>query len=162
MNKLLCAFLLIGMSSLAVPSFAQSTTDTPTVKKHKKVVKKKKTAKPAAAENTAMDSDDDDPGELKIEGSTIVTNFNCELGNKITTYANNGDDKHIAIRWKDKLHRLRKIGTTTGANRFENRQFGLVWIDIPSKAMLLDSKKGQQLANECRSPEQEKARAAQG
>lgn len=172
MKKLLCAFLLIGMSSAIIPAFAQSTAATPskeTTKKKpvKKSFKKKKAkpvkaAKAAAANEAAVDGDDDDPGEVKIGSATTVTNFNCELGNKITTYANADDDKHIAIRWKDKLHRMRKIGTSTGAQRFENHKVGLVWIDIPSKAMLLDSKKGQQLANECRSPEQEKAQAAKG
>jgi hypothetical protein len=29
-----------------------------------------------------------------------------------------------------------------------------VWIHIPAKAILLDSKKGQQLANECMNPQQ--------
>jgi hypothetical protein len=47
------------------------------------------------------------------------------------------------------------VGTTTGAKRFENANYGLIWIGIPSKGMLLDSKLNRQLANECRTPEQE-------
>ena len=47
---------------------------------------------------------------------------------------------HIALRWKKRIHRLDKIGTTTGAARFENTTFGLIWIGIPSKGMLLDAK----------------------
>ena len=31
---------------------------------------------------------------------------------------------------------------------------GIVWIGIPAKGILLDSRKGQQLANECKSAEQ--------
>lgn len=170
MKKLLCAFLLIGMSSAIVPAFAQSSTATPaketkkeaTKKPVKKAVKKTVPAKAAAAASAtaaAGEDDEEDLGEANIEGSTVI-NYNCELGNKITTYYNDNDDRHVAIRWKDKVHRLRRVGTSTGANRFENRKAGLVWINIPSKAMLLDSKKGQQLANECRSPEQTKAQAA--
>jgi len=34
--------------------------------------------------------------------------------------------------------------------RLENKGEGLVWIQIPSKSMLLNSKVGQQLANDCR------------
>lgn len=166
MKKLLCALVLVGMASAVAPVLAQSSTPTTTKKvAAKKPVKKtakkavKKDAVDKAAAQPATDDDADDLIEPNIEGSA-VTNYNCELGNKITTYINDNDDKHIAIRWKDKVHRLRRIGTTTGANRFENRKFGLVWINIPSKAMLLDSKKGQQLANECRDPEQAKAFAA--
>lgn len=163
MKKLLYVMLLAGMSSMVNPAFAQSTSSAPKKEAAKKPVKKtskkavQEKAAPAAA--AASDDEDEDLGEANIEGST-VTHFNCELGNKITTYYNASDDKHMAIRWKDKLQRLRRVGTSTGANRFENRKAGLVWINIPTKAMLLDSKKGQQLANECRDPDQAKAFAA--
>lgn len=165
MKKLLYVLLLAGMSSMINPAFAQSANAAPKKEVTKKPVKKtsKKTvaekAAPAAGASSTDDDDDEDLGEANIEGS-IVNNFNCELGNKITSYYNASDDKHIAIRWKDKVHRMRRIGTSTGANRFENRKVGLVWIHIPSKAMLLDSRKGLQLANECRDPEQAKAFAA--
>lgn len=163
MKKLLYVMLLAGMSSMVNPAFAQSTSPVSKKEAAKKPVKKtsKKAAqeKAAPAAATASDDEDEDLGEANIEGST-VTHFNCELGNKITTYYNASDDKHMAIRWKDKLQRLRRVGTSTGANRFENRKAGLVWINIPTKAMLLDSKKGQQLANECRDPDQAKAFAA--
>ena len=166
MKKLLFVLLLAGMSSMLNPAFAQSTTTAPKKETTKKPVKKssKKAVEekgaPAAAGAAASSNDDDeDLGEANIEGST-VTHFNCELGNKITTYTNAGDDKYMAIRWKDKVHRLRRVGTSTGANRFESRKDALVWINIPTKAMLLDSKKSQQLANECRDPEQTKAFAA--
>lgn len=158
MNKLLCALLLIGLTS--APAFAQSSPQT-----HKETAKKsvKKTAKKAApaagADGLVPDMSEEDLGEANIEGS-IVTEYACELGNKITTYHNDNDDKYMALRWKNTVHRLRRVGTSTGANRFENRRYGLVWISIPSKAMLLDSRKGQQLANECRNPEQQKALAA--
>lgn len=161
MNKLLCTLLLIGMSS--VPAFAQSTAPAETAKKEvaKKPVKKtaKKAAPAAAGEALVADENEEDLGEANIEGSA-VTEYQCELGNKITTYTNESDDKYMAIRWKNSVHRLRRVGTSTGANRFENRKYGLVWINIPSKAMLLDSRKGQQLANECRNAEQQKAFAA--
>jgi hypothetical protein len=86
---------------------------------------------------------------------TITTDYNCELGNKITIYRNENDDSHIALRWKKRLHRLERVGTTTGAKRFENPLFGLIWIGIPSKGMLLDSKLNRQLANECKPADQE-------
>ncbi|MBF8177269.1 MAG: hypothetical protein K2Y13_13590 [Burkholderiaceae bacterium] len=167
MKKLLCAFLLIGMSSAIAPAFAQSAAgNKEAAKKPAAKVTKKAPAKAAAAATPAAaaaagEDEQEDLGEANIEGST-VTHYNCELGNKITTYNNVGDDKYMAIRWQNKVHRLGRIGTSTGANRFENRKAGLVWINIPSKAMLLDSRKGQQLANECRNPEQAKALAAKG
>ncbi|KFI06801.1 hypothetical protein [Massilia sp. BSC265] len=85
---------------------------------------------------------------------TVVTEFDCELGNKITIYKNEKEDGHIALRWKKRLHRLTRVGTTTGAQRFENPHWGLIWIGIPAKGILLDSKLNRQLANECKNAEQ--------
>jgi hypothetical protein len=39
--------------------------------------------------------------------------------------------------------------------------YGLIWIGIPAKGMLLDSKQNRQLANECRNAEQWQAGAGQ-
>ena len=84
----------------------------------------------------------------------LPTAFDCELGNKLTIYTNASDDQQIALQWNKRLHRMTRVSTTTGAQRFEDTRNGLVWIGIPAKGMLLDSKKGKQLANECRNPEQ--------
>ena len=105
---------------------------------------------PASASTAAAEPNEPEP-DIK---DTTTTEFNCELGNKVTTYHNLNDDSHIAIRWKNRLHRLLRVGTTTGAQRFENKLFGLIWIGIPAKGMLLDSKQNRQLANECKNAEQ--------
>ncbi len=92
--------------------------------------------------------------EPDVKDST-ATELACELGNTVTLYKNEGDVDHIALRWKKRLHRLTRVATTTGAQRFENTLYGLVWIGIPAKGILLDSKMNRQLANECKSPEQQ-------
>jgi hypothetical protein len=140
------------------------TTDTakPAAKKTAKKAVKKTAKKPSrkahpkavapadAHKKVALSEDnDDESSEPDITGS-VTYEYNCELGDKITAYKNDGDNKFIAIRWDKHIHRLKRVATTTGADRFENRLAGLVWIGIPAKSMLLDSKKGQQLANECK------------
>jgi len=106
--------------------------------------------KPAPVAPAIPDPEAEEPTEL---GSNVV-DYDCELGNKITIYQNAGDESHVALRWKKRLHRLTRVATTTGAQRFENKFHGLIWIGIPAKGMLLDSKKNRQLANECRNAEQ--------
>lgn len=96
---------------------------------------------------------EDDDREPELSG-TKSAEFNCEMGDKLTIYQNDQDDKHIAIRWNQHVSRLTRVATTTGANRFENHKNGLVWIGIPTKGILLDAKKGQQLANECKNASQ--------
>jgi membrane-bound inhibitor of C-type lysozyme len=136
---LLAAAIAVGMTSAAAQNTAPAAKKEPARKK------------PAPAKKNAVVDEDDKEPDVSA-ASTIE--FNCEHGNKLTIYRNAEDDKHIALRWKKRLLRLTRVATTTGANRFENGKNGLVWIDIPTKGMLLDSKKGQQLANECKSPEQ--------
>jgi hypothetical protein len=79
------------------------------------------------------------------------TEYACELGHSVVMYSHPTEQDSLSMRWKKRLYKLMRVETTTGANRYENTKAGLVWIDIPTKAMLLDSHRGQQLANECKS-----------
>jgi hypothetical protein len=140
------ALFIAGLVVAAAPTFAQNAANSGHAAK-KAHVKKPHMAK--------KDADDDDDGpEPDITGQ-LSTDYNCELGNKLSVYRHKDDDQHIALRWHKRLHQMTRVQTTTGANRYESPKKGLVWIGIPAKSMLLDAKRGQQLANECRSAEQE-------
>ena len=131
-----CATLLMT-NQLAL---AQSTTTTTA-----KSAAKKKPAAPAEAEMP----NDDEEGSPDLKGSSTF-DYKCELNDFLTIYTHADDNDHLALRWRNRLYRLKRVETTTGANRFENKKVGLVWIGIPTKGMLLDSRRGQQLANECK------------
>lgn len=131
----------ISAAAVPAPAFAQSEPHAV-----KKVVAKKSAKKNAHAVS-------EDEKEPDITGLR-PTDYHCELGNKLTIYQDAKDDQKIALRWNKHLHPMARVSTTTGANRFEDAKQGLVWIGIPSKGMLLDSKKGQPLANECKNAEQ--------
>lgn len=128
----------------AASSSASSASSTPAPKKTVKKTTKKAAPTPAAEE--------DEP-EPEVAGTTVF-DYQCELGAKLTVYQNNDDKEHVAMKWGKRIHRLARIPTTTGADRFENKHYGLVWIAIPAKGILLDSKTGHELANECHTPEQ--------
>jgi membrane-bound inhibitor of C-type lysozyme len=141
---------LSAASLVAAPSFGAEP------KKPAKTKAKAKAGAKAGAKAThpkAEDSAIPDGPDADIT-DTVTTDYSCELGNKLTIFTNEKDDTHIALRWKKRIHRLERVGTTTGAQRFENSTFGLIWIGIPSKGMLLDAKQNRQLANECKNAEQ--------
>lgn len=138
--------LALATATLCVPAMAAEPA--------KKPVKAKSSKKTKEKHPKAVDVLPDEP-EPDITDTT-TTDYACELNNKVTIYHNDNDPAHIALRWKKRLHRLDRVGTTTGALRFENVRYGLVWIGIPSKGMLLDSKLNRQLANECKNDEQTK------
>jgi membrane-bound inhibitor of C-type lysozyme len=149
LNKsIIAASLALAAASLCAAPSALASQNKP-VK-----AKAGKTSKAKAETEAVPDGPDADIAD------TVTTEYNCELGAKLTIFHNENDDSHIAIRWKKRIHRLDKVGTTTGARRFENPTFGLIWIGIPAKGMLLDSKLNRQLANECKNADQERAELA--
>ncbi|GAA4014877.1 hypothetical protein [Actimicrobium antarcticum] len=159
MNKFLStslsALLLAGLALNAPATFASNDKPAPS-----KTAKKKSTSKKAAAAAATVAPyelaapDDDDTGAAIDADKALSTEYKCELGNTVTIFRNDGDDNYIALRWHKLLTRMKRVSTTTGAHRFENKRSGMVWIGIPAKGILLDSKKGQQLANECKDPTQ--------
>lgn len=73
----------------------------------------------------------------------------CEMGQgfdvrKVDTSSS------VELVWKKKDYVLKKVNTTTGAYRYEDAASGLVLIQIPAKMLLLNSKLGQRLADECK------------
>lgn len=151
-KKFMLAFgIAIAASAVCAQSVFAAEAKVP-VKVSKSKAKAK--AKPPVVQmpdGTATPITPEDPPDIS---DNVSTDFNCELVNKVTVYHNTNNDKSIAVRWKNRLHRLTRVGTTTGAVRYENPNFGLIWIGIPSKSMLLDSRLNRQLANECMNAEQ--------
>lgn len=85
----------------------------------------------------------------ELDGATKIQ-YRCELGKQVTVFHSPDEQDSITLRWNNKNHVLKREATTTGAHRFEDKKAGLVWINIPAKSILLDSRLGRQLANECK------------
>lgn len=154
------ALLLLSSASHAANSSAvtEATKNSSSSNKPKITLKSKKNTSKSTAlpiSETASDDDEKEPDVLQSR----VSEYKCELGNSLTMYSNNDDDNHLAMRWKKRIYRLTRVETSTGAHRFENRKAGFVWIGIPTKALLLDSIRGHQLANECKTTESQVADA---
>jgi membrane-bound inhibitor of C-type lysozyme len=147
-----CATVLAAASLCAATASATETN-------HPKATRvlKHKAKKKAEATSDVFDEKNDPEPDIT---DTSTTEYHCELGNKVTIYTNVKDTDHIALRWKNRVHRMNRVGTTTGAQRFENPVYGIIWIGIPAKGILLDSKHNHQLANECKDAEQSKPVAA--
>jgi len=160
-----CMFALAA-ASICAPASAASTKDAkpkatkatkpPKAPKEKAKPAKNKKTKKEAQKNVAPQQEIVDDEPIPDVTDTTMAEYSCELNNKVTIYRNLMDDSHIVLRWQNRLRLMDKVGTTTGAKRYENAKLGLVWIGIPSKGILLDSKQNRQLANECKDAEQAK------
>jgi hypothetical protein len=148
-----CA-LALAAAGVCAPASATTHDTHPKATKVLKAKAKSSKHKKVKKEDVKQEVADDEP-EPDVTDTTLAE-YSCELNNKVAIYRNPMDDSHIALRWKNHLRRMDKVGTTTGAQRYENAKLGLVWIGIPSKGILLDSKQSRQLANECKDAEQAK------
>jgi membrane-bound inhibitor of C-type lysozyme len=88
-----------------------------------------------------------------------ATEYACDLNDKVTIYEFDGQADRIALRWRNRLHRMTRVVSVSGAQRFEDQNWRLTWIGIPAKGILLDSRARRQLANECMSTAQREAAA---
>jgi Membrane-bound lysozyme-inhibitor of c-type lysozyme len=75
--------------------------------------------------------------------------YRCELGQRVTVKRIAPDRSNILLNWSGKDYTMKAVGTESGALRFEDNASGLVWMAIVGKSQLLNSKRGQRLANEC-------------
>lgn len=84
------------------------------------------------------------------QARAVPVDLQCERNQRFSLGGDVGLDNMVEMKWKGMMYRMTRVGTTTGAHRFEDPASGLILISIPGKAMLLDGKRGQPVANECR------------
>jgi hypothetical protein len=78
----------------------------------------------------------------------------CELGNSVTVTADPQEPARFIVQMKKNTYLMTPVVTTTGAVRLEDAQAGAMWMQLPHKSMLMNSKLGQRMADECQSEHQ--------
>lgn len=94
------------------------------------------------------------PGQMSAAKHVYVGDAECEFKQNISLKAIDGQPGHFELRFKKARYTMTPQETTTGAVRLEDRSAGLVWIQIPAKSMLLNSRLGQRLVDACLHAEQ--------
>ena len=78
----------------------------------------------------------------------------CELGNSVTITPDPQQPSRFVVQMKKYTYLMTPVETTTGAVRLEDAQAGAMWLQLPNKSMLMNSKLGQRMADECQSEHQ--------
>jgi hypothetical protein len=78
----------------------------------------------------------------------------CELGNSVTVTPDPQQPTRFVVKMKKNTYLMTPVETTTGAVRLEDAQAGAMWLQLPHKSMLMNSKLGQRIADECQSDHQ--------
>lgn len=76
--------------------------------------------------------------------------YSCEAGEKVEIRRAERTADPIELKWHSNRYTLQRYDSTSGLPRYEDRQNGLLWIDLPWKSVLMDVKSGRPLANECK------------
>ena len=113
-----------------------------------------KRAVPVAA--TAMQASDVAPEQERVVVAEQVHTgrMTCELGNFVTVTPDAQNAGAFVVQIKQHKFHMVPVVSSTGAIRLEDAQAGAMWLQLANKSMLMNSKIGQRMADECQSPDQ--------
>lgn len=145
---------------------AQSTAPTPP----KKVTVAKATqAKPSTASRTQLKSQAAglalatetvqtiSQNQLDIAARVLTGKAECEFDQAVDVQPVDGRPGLFKVGYKGASYTMVPEETTTGAVRLEDKKAGVMWLQIPSKSMLMNSKIGQRMVDACMHAEQRAA-----
>lgn len=101
---------------------------------------------PEASPRQALVSGDGQQLQFKLASGV----YRCESGQNVQIQRDTINSNLIEISWQGNRRTLLRYDSTSGLPRYEDRQHGLLWIDLPWKGVLMDARSGRPLANECK------------
>jgi phage protein D len=141
--------LLFASLALAGMTSAQAATDTPA----KPAAAKPAPAKPAAAK-AAPAAASLSAGQISTAERVLTGKVQCEFDQAVDVAAVNGKAGHFNVGFKGKTYTMVPEATTTGAIRLEDKKNGMMWLQIANKSMLMNTKAGQRMVDNCQHPSQ--------
>jgi len=88
-------------------------------------------------------------GNGQLDLKLVSGRYHCELGIEVGIERDARNPSLLQIDWKGRRFAMDRNASYSGLPRYEHRASGLVWIDLPWKGILLDSRTGRPLASEC-------------
>ncbi|HET7526815.1 MAG TPA: hypothetical protein VFK10_12795 [Burkholderiaceae bacterium] len=108
-----------------------------------------KAAKPAAQHVAALTHD-----QLVTADRVLLGQSQCEFNQSVNVAAVPGQKGWFNVEFKGKSYLMAPESTTTGAVRLEDKKNGMMWLQIANKSMLMNSKIGQRMVDNCVHPKQ--------
>lgn len=88
-------------------------------------------------------------GQLDVASRVLIGASDCEFNQQISVQPLAGVPGYFTISHKGKRYRMLPRETATGAVRLEDPGAGVVWLQIPTKSMLMNARIGQRLVDNC-------------
>lgn len=153
---------LLGLAPLAAPLALAAGADKPAAKPTPKAASPHQQLRSQAkglalAEETVEQISQ---GQLDVAARVLTGEADCEFAQQVSVQPVAGQPGHFSVGYKKAVYRMVPQETTTGAVRLEDKRAGIVWLQIPSKSMLMNAKIGQRMVDACMHAEQRAAVAA--
>jgi hypothetical protein len=99
-------------------------------------------------------------GQLDVAARVLTGAAACEFEQRVTVQPLDGVPGYFTVSHKGRHYRMLPRETATGAVRLEDPDQGMVWLQIPTKSMLMDARRGQRMIDNCMHAEQHAAVSA--
>ncbi len=99
-------------------------------------------------------------GQLDVAARVLTGAAECEFAQRVDVLPLDGMPGYFTVSHKGRHYRMLPRETTTGAVRLEDPDQGIVWLQIPTKSMLMNARRGQRMIDGCMHAEQRAAERA--
>ena len=86
--------------------------------------------------------------QLKLNLASGV--YRCDENQRVEIQRDPRRTEVITLNWQGQRRTLQRYDSESGLPRYEDRENGLLWIDLPWKSVLMDLRNERPLANECK------------
>ena len=95
-----------------------------------------------------------DEAQLAVAPNVHAGIVQCEFNQKVHLMPHPEKPGRFRLQFGKMIYNMTPEVTSTGAVRLEDKKAGVVWLQIPTKSMLMNSKIGQRMADACVHPAQ--------
>jgi hypothetical protein len=92
--------------------------------------------------------------QLAMADRVLVGRSSCEFDQSVQVAPVPNKRGYFNVEFKGKSYLMAPEATTTGAVRLEDKKAGMMWLQIANKSMLMNSKIGQRMVDNCVHPGQ--------
>lgn len=87
--------------------------------------------------------------QLEISNRVLTGTAQCEFNQTVSVDPMQDKPGHFRVAFNQAVYTMTPQETSTGAVRLEDKRNGIVWLQIPSKSMMMNQKVGQRMVDGC-------------
>jgi hypothetical protein len=146
--------------TLLVPALLASTLCLGIAQAETPKAKARPAHKPAATAPAAKPLPPADKDQMDAAGRTLLGRYACEFNQSVDVGMDPKSPGYVDVKFKNSVFTMKPVLSSTGALRLEDVTGRTLFLQIANKSMLMDTKIGQRLIDNCVHPEQAKFQAA--